>query len=93
MGDFKRYLTEKSSPRIRRIRVRIKNGKIQRNVKVSGVSGFRMNHGRLVRMSSTERMHRRKGARKAKIKIRAKRARILMKRKRSMMKRHSLGLS
>jgi hypothetical protein len=91
MGEFKEFL-EESGPRIKRVRIRIRNGKIQRNVKVSNVKGFRLNHGKLVRMSATEKLHRRRGARKAKVKLRAKRARIAMKRARSIRKRHQLGL-
>lgn len=91
MGTFLEFLTE-AGPRIKRVRIRIRNGKVQRNIKVSNVKGFRLNHGRLVRMSATEKLHRRRGARKAKFKIRAKKARIAMKRARSMRKRHSMGL-
>lgn len=90
MGTFLEFLAE--GPRIRRIRVRIKNGKVQRNVRLSGVKGFRMHAGRLVRMSASEKMKRKRGARRAKIKMRSKKARIAMKRKRSMRKRHGMGL-
>ena len=92
MSKFIDYLQENSGPRIKRVRIRIRGGKLQRNVKVSNVPGFRLSHGSLVRMSSVERMHRRRGARKAKVKLKAKKARIAMKRARSMRRRHLLGL-
>lgn len=88
MGSFIDFIEENSGPRIKRVRLRIRNGKIQRNVRVNNVGkGFKLTHGRLVRMSSTERLHRRRGARRAKIKMRSKKARIAMKRMRSMRRR------
>jgi hypothetical protein len=91
MESFKEFITE-SGPRIKRVRIRIRNGKIQRNIKVSNVKGFKLTGGRLVRMSSMERLHRRRGARKGKVKRRSKMARTLMKRSRSIRRRHSMGL-
>jgi hypothetical protein len=88
METFAEFLAE--APRIRRIRVRIRNGKVQRNVRKSAVKGFTLRGGRLKRISTQERMHRKRGARRAKIKRRAKMARILMKRRRSMRRLHSL---
>lgn len=85
-------LQEKSGARIRRIRVRIKNGKVQRNVRVSAVKGMTLRGGRLVRMSAAEKLHRKRGARKGKIKRRAKMARAIIKRRRSLRKRHQMGL-
>jgi hypothetical protein len=90
MIGFKAFLSE--GPRIRIIRIRVRNGKVQRRKKVSGVKGYAFRGGRLVRMTSAERMHRKQGARRAKVKRRSKMARTLMKRKRSLMKRHTLGL-
>lgn len=78
--------------RIRRIRTRIRGGKIQRNIKKSGVKGYSLRGGKLVRMSAAEKLHRRMGARKGKFKRRAKMARSLLKRKRSLRRRDSLGL-
>lgn len=83
---------KKTGARIRRIRSRIRSGKVQRNVKKSGIKGYSLRGGKLVRMSAAERLHRRMGARKGKLKRRAKMARILLKRKRSLSRRHSLGL-
>jgi hypothetical protein len=92
MKSFKQYLSEKTAGRIKRIRLRIKNGKVQRNVKVSNVKGFTIRGGRLVRMSAQEKLHRKRGARKGKFKRRAKMARTLLKRKRSLRRRHAMGV-
>lgn len=88
---------DEAGPRIKRIKVRFRGGVIQRNVRVNNVHGFfklkgRGSNARLVRMSSTERMHRRRGARRAKFKRRAKASRIRMKRMRTMRRRHAMGL-
>jgi hypothetical protein len=91
MDSFLKHLAE-SGPRIRRIRARIRNGKVQRNVKTSNVKGFTLRGGKLVRMSAAEKLHRKRGARKGKFKRRAKLARSLLKRKRSLRRRHALGL-
>ena len=90
MKTFEEYLAE-AGPRIRRIRVRIRNGKVQRNVRKSGMKGYTLRGGRLVRMSTQEKLHRKRGARRGKIKRRAKMARILMKRKRSMRRLTAMG--
>ena len=89
MLTFQKFLSE--AARIRRIRIRIRNGKIQRNVKKSGVKGYTIRGGKLIRMSTQERLHRKRGARKGKIKRRAKMARILMKRRRSLRRLASMG--
>lgn len=78
--------------RIRRVRVRIRNGKVQRNKKVSAVKGYTMRKGRLTRMSSAERRHRKMGARRAKIKRRSEKSRIRRKLRQSLRRRHSMGL-
>lgn len=90
MKSFGEFLNE-SGPRIKRVRVRIRKGKVQRNVKKSGVKGYTLRGGKLVRMSTMERLHRKRGARRGKIKRRAKMARILMKRRRSLRRLKSLG--
>lgn len=97
MKSFGEHLTEKSTGvmkigRMKLIRARVRNGKVERRKKVSAVKGFTLRGGKLVRMSPTEKMHRKMGARRGKIKRRAKMARALIKRRRSMMKRKSLGL-
>lgn len=74
------------------IKARVRGGKIQRRKVVSAVPGYKVVGGVVKRESSKERLARKRGARKAKIKRRAKMARALIKRKRSLRKRASLGL-
>ena len=74
------------------IKARVRGGKVQRRKVVSGVKGYTIRGGKMVRMSSSERLRRRIAQRKAKVKRRAKLARALIKRKRSMRKRSSMGL-
>jgi hypothetical protein len=78
--------------RVKVVKARIRGGKVQRRKKVSNVRGYALRGGKLVRMSAAEKRHRKLGARKGKIKRRAKMARALIKRKRSLKKRASLGL-
>lgn len=80
------------APRIRIIKARVRGGKVERRVRKSNVKGMTLRGGKLVRMSPSEKRARKMGARRAKIKRRAKLARALMKRKRSMMKRKALGV-
>jgi hypothetical protein len=78
------------------VKARIRNGKIQRRKKVSTVPGFTFRQKGastvFMRIPSTERIRRRIGARRAKIKRRAKMSRTKQRQKRSMMKRNGLGL-
>jgi len=74
------------------IRVRVRGNKIQRRKIVSAVKGYTIRGGKLVRMKPAERIHRKRAARRAKLKRRSKLARSLIKRKRSLRKRASLGL-
>ena len=83
---------ELDEARINIIKARIRGGKVQRRKKVSNVPGMTLRGGTLKRMSAAERRRRKMGARKGKVKRRAKMTRILMKRKRSLQKRKSLGL-
>ena len=78
--------------RINIVRARVRGGKVQRRKKVSNVPGMTFRGGTLKRMSAAERRRRKMGARKGKVKRRAKLSRSLMKRKRSLQKRKSLGL-
>lgn len=78
--------------RFKIVRVRIRNGKIQRRKKVSTVKGYTFRKGKFVRMSASERRHRKVGARRAKIKRRSERSRIRLHMKRALRKRKSLGL-
>lgn len=77
-----------------RARVRTVKGKVtvQRRKKFSAVKGYTIRGGKVVRMTSSERLKRRISQRKAKIKRKAKAARAMIKRKRSMRRRQSLGL-
>lgn len=74
------------------IRVRIRGGKVQRRKKLSDVKGYTIRGGKMIRMSPRERLKRKIGARRAKVKRKAKKARMLIKRKRSLRKRAALGL-
>jgi hypothetical protein len=74
------------------VKARVRGGKIQRKRKVSTRPGYTIRGGKLVRMSSSERQRRKRGARKGKTKRKAKMARAMMKRKRSLRKRKSLGV-
>jgi hypothetical protein len=78
--------------RTKLIRVRIRAGKVQRRKKFSTVPGYTIRGGRVVRMSSQERRHRKMGARRAKIKLRSKKNQILRKRKISLRKRKAMGV-
>ena len=83
---------ELNEARLKIIKARIRGGKVQRRKKISNVKGYTLRGGQLVKMSAAEKRHRKLGARKGKIKRRAKMARALVKRKRSLKKRASLGL-
>lgn len=78
--------------RLKLIRIRIRGGKVQRRKKISAVKGYTFRKGKLTRMSSLEKMHRRRGARRAKIKRRSEKARIRMRLRRSLRRRKALGL-
>ncbi len=74
------------------VKARVRGGKIQRRKKLSAVKGYTIRGGKLVRMSPAERRKRKMGARRGKLKRKAKLARALMKRKRSLRKRAAIGL-
>ena len=78
--------------RMKLIRVRVRKGKVQRRKKFSNVKGYTIRGGRVVRMSPSERIHRKRGARRAKIKIRTKHNQIMRKRNISLRKRRAMGL-
>jgi hypothetical protein len=69
------------------IRARIRNGKLQRRKKVATRPGYTIRGGKLVRMSPAERRKRKLGARKGKMKRRAKAAISNRKRAISLKKR------
>jgi hypothetical protein len=71
---------------------RIRNGVVQRRHAVSATPGYKIIGGKLVRMSSQEKMHRRIAQRKAAMKRRPKLAVALRKRAKSIKKRFSTGI-
>lgn len=77
--------------RVKVVALRIRNGKVQRRKRVSNVPGFTLRGGKLTRMSPTERRRRKLGAKRAKIKRRAKIQQIVRKRARSIKQRKRLG--
>jgi len=77
--------------RIKVVKLRIRNGQVQRRKKVSNVPGFTLRQGKMTRMSPTERRNRKLGAKRGKIKRRTKMTQILRKRQRSVLKRQRLG--
>lgn len=78
--------------RIRIVKARIRNGKVQRRKKVSNVKGYTMRNGKMTRMTPGERRRRKLGQKRGKIKRRAKMSRTRMKRKIALRKRKMLGL-
>lgn len=78
--------------RTKLVRLRIRKGKVQRRKKFSTVKGYTIRGGKMVRMSPLERMHRKRGARRTKIKLRAKKNVILRKRNISLRKRRAMGI-
>jgi len=71
---------------------RVRDGIVQRRKVVSTTPGYKVLDGKLVRMSSQEKMHRRIAQRKAARKRAPKLALILRKRTKSLRKRTSAGL-
>jgi hypothetical protein len=69
---------------------RVRGGKVQRRRKVSNMPGYRFQDGRLVRMSSREKLNRKRAQRKGAIKRKTKTATSLRKRKLSIRKRGAL---
>lgn len=78
--------------RTKLVRVRIRKGKVQRRKKLSNVKGYTIRGGRMVRMTSIERRHRKMAARKARFKRRGKMNQILRKRRISLRKRKAMGV-
>lgn len=78
--------------RTKLIRLRIRKGKVQRRVKKSAVKGFVFRFGKLSRMTPMERRHRKMGARRAKIKRKAKMGQSIRKRFRALQRRKSMGV-
>ena len=78
--------------RTKLVRIRIRGGKVQRRKKFSSVKGYTIRDGKLTRMSSLERRHRKMAARKSKFKRRAKLSQSLRKRRMSLRKRKAMGI-
>lgn len=94
MVSFKQFITEGTSKvgRVRIINARIRGGKLQRRKYVSNVKNYRLDKDRhMVRITNTEKLHRKLGAIKAKRKRRAVMARSIRRRKISLTKKRSLG--
>lgn len=98
MLGFKEFISESevdeaNFARVNRIR-RDPKGKIviQRRKMVSKRPGYRIQNGKLVRMTSQERMHRKLAQRKAARKRKPMLTRILRKRKLSIARRKSAGI-
>ena len=71
---------------------RVRAGQVQRRKLVSLTPGYKVINGKLVRMTSQEKMHRRIAQRKAARKRAPKMAMILRKRPKSIKKRTSAGI-
>ena len=78
--------------RLKVVKVRIRQGKIQRRKKVSAVKGYTVRKGKLTRMTPAERRRRKLGARRGKFKRKSKLNRTRVKLKRSLRRRKSMGL-
>ena len=86
-------LSEEQLDEARLVKVsRVRAGVIQRRKVVSASPGYKVLDGKLVRMSSQEKMHRKIAQRKAARKRAPKLALILRKRTKSLRKRTSAGL-
>jgi len=95
MLKFKDFisLSEEELDEARIVKVnRVRAGVIQRRKVVSATPGYKVLDGKLVRMSSQEKMHRRIAQRKAARKRAPKLALILRKRTKSLRKRTSAGI-
>lgn len=75
--------------RIRLVRARVRQGKLQRRKKVSNVPGYTIRQGHMMRMSSQERQHRKLAARRSKPQRKAHLRQALIKRRISLRKRRA----
>ena len=89
MLSFSQFLDEATWARINRVR----GGQIQRRRIVSQRPGYRMQDGKLVRMSSMEKRKRHIAQMKAARKRKPMMARILRKRKLSLRRRETAGIN
>lgn len=74
------------------IRRRIRRGKLQRNIRKSNVKGYTLKGKKLVRISTTQRLKMKRGARRGALKRRGKLMSSLRKRKLSLRKRKTMGI-
>jgi hypothetical protein len=88
MLSFKDFLTEAGIARVNRVR----GGQVQRRVAVTRMAGYKVINGKLVKMSSQEKMHRKLGQRVGARKRVSKIATMLRKRAMSIRKRKSAGI-
>ena len=89
MLSFSQFLDEANWARVNRVR----GGKIQRRKMVSQRPGYRMQDGKLVRMSSMEKRKRHIAQMKAARKRKPMMTRILRKRKLSLRRRETAGIN
>lgn len=75
--------------RIKWVRARVRQGKVQRKKSVSNVPGYTMRQGHMIRMSSQERQHRKLAARRSKGQRKAHLRQALIKRRISLRKRRA----
>ena len=78
--------------REKNIRIRIRNGKLQRRITKSATPGYVYRNKKLVRMTPTERRHRRMAARTSKFKRRQGMQQSIRKRKVALRRRKALGV-
>ena len=88
MFGFKDFLSEAGIVKVNRIR----NGQVQRRVAVTRMVGYKVVNGKLVKLSSQEKMHRKLGQRVGARKRVSKIATMLRKRSMSLRKRKSAGI-
>ena len=95
MFKFKEFIAEARRGAVGRVRIinaRVRGAKLQRRKYVSNVKNYRLDRNmHLVRITTTERLHRKLGALQAKRKRRAEMARSIRRRKMSLTRKHSFG--
>ena len=75
---------ERQLDEIKKIKARVRGGKIQRNVKVASKPGHKVVDGKEVKMKASERLARKKGAKKGARKRKPGKAGALRSRKKSL---------
>jgi len=93
MLGFKEFISESDVEEASIAKInRIRAGKVQRRQIVSLRPGYKVQDGKLVRMTSQEKMNRKLAQRKAAVKRKPLLSRILRKRAMSLRKRKSAGI-